>query len=233
MRNREEKEVPCCLAAHISTRGRSECSLDASSAGLKQHRPTDCSGAGPVCTRQEFSSANGVLSVERALGERPRPGKRAHRQPVLGIQFWHTSLLWELALPDNESLFLSLFSLSYFSPSCSGYLSHPTHFVSALSLIFPFLSFHFHYLPCPLSFPAVLLIFYRPAFSSRLPSLSCSSFAVPTACLLALFRHRGPGVPVALCPRYVTVSLYCYLIAASLLSIPLLSSICTAEDQES
>ncbi|XP_040416126.1 myelin regulatory factor isoform X3 [Cygnus olor] len=27
------------------------------------------------------------------------------------------------------------------------------------------------------------------------------SFAVPTACLLALFRHRGPGVPVALCPR--------------------------------
>ncbi|XP_062433674.1 myelin regulatory factor [Rhea pennata] len=27
------------------------------------------------------------------------------------------------------------------------------------------------------------------------------SFAVPTACLLALFRHRGLGVPVALCPR--------------------------------
>ncbi|XP_067397603.1 myelin regulatory factor isoform X2 [Emydura macquarii macquarii] len=27
------------------------------------------------------------------------------------------------------------------------------------------------------------------------------SFAVPTACLLALFQHRGPGVPVALCPR--------------------------------
>ncbi|XP_043404457.1 myelin regulatory factor isoform X4 [Chelonia mydas] len=27
------------------------------------------------------------------------------------------------------------------------------------------------------------------------------SFAVPTACLLALFRHRGPAVPVALCPR--------------------------------
>ncbi|KFO97794.1 Myelin regulatory factor, partial [Calypte anna] len=27
------------------------------------------------------------------------------------------------------------------------------------------------------------------------------SFAVPTACLLALLRHRGPGVPVALCPR--------------------------------
>ncbi|XP_062971895.1 myelin regulatory factor [Elgaria multicarinata webbii] len=27
------------------------------------------------------------------------------------------------------------------------------------------------------------------------------SFAVPTTCLLALFRHRGPGVPVALCPR--------------------------------
>ncbi|KFW09367.1 Myelin regulatory factor, partial [Eurypyga helias] len=34
------------------------------------------------------------------------------------------------------------------------------------------------------------------------------SFAVPTACLLALFRHRGPGVPVALCPRYVALSLY-------------------------
>ncbi|NXH87385.1 MYRF factor, partial [Edolisoma coerulescens] len=30
------------------------------------------------------------------------------------------------------------------------------------------------------------------------------SFAVPTACLLALFRHGGPGIPVALCPRYVT-----------------------------
>ncbi|XP_025901399.1 myelin regulatory factor isoform X3 [Nothoprocta perdicaria] len=27
------------------------------------------------------------------------------------------------------------------------------------------------------------------------------SFAVPPACLLALFRHKGPGVPVALCPR--------------------------------
>ncbi|XP_071284285.1 myelin regulatory factor isoform X1 [Agelaius tricolor] len=27
------------------------------------------------------------------------------------------------------------------------------------------------------------------------------SFAVPTACLLALFRHGGPGIPVALCPR--------------------------------
>ncbi|XP_060626680.2 myelin regulatory factor isoform X2 [Anolis sagrei] len=27
------------------------------------------------------------------------------------------------------------------------------------------------------------------------------SFAVPTSCLLALFRHRGPGIPVALCPR--------------------------------
>ncbi|XP_053252740.1 myelin regulatory factor isoform X2 [Podarcis raffonei] len=27
------------------------------------------------------------------------------------------------------------------------------------------------------------------------------SFAVPTTCLLALFRHRGPGIPVALCPR--------------------------------
>ncbi|XP_066475883.1 myelin regulatory factor [Tiliqua scincoides] len=27
------------------------------------------------------------------------------------------------------------------------------------------------------------------------------SFAVPTACLLALFQHRGPGVPIALCPR--------------------------------
>uniref|UniRef100_K7GBL1 Myelin regulatory factor n=1 Tax=Pelodiscus sinensis TaxID=13735 RepID=K7GBL1_PELSI len=27
------------------------------------------------------------------------------------------------------------------------------------------------------------------------------SLAVPTACFLALFRHRGPGVPVALCPR--------------------------------
>ncbi|XP_034276073.1 myelin regulatory factor isoform X3 [Pantherophis guttatus] len=26
------------------------------------------------------------------------------------------------------------------------------------------------------------------------------SFAVPTSCLLALFQHRGPGVPVALCP---------------------------------
>ncbi|KAM6460090.1 myelin regulatory factor isoform 8-T9 [Liasis olivaceus] len=26
------------------------------------------------------------------------------------------------------------------------------------------------------------------------------SFAVPTTCLLALFQHRGPGVPVALCP---------------------------------
>uniref|UniRef100_U3KBE0 Myelin regulatory factor n=1 Tax=Ficedula albicollis TaxID=59894 RepID=U3KBE0_FICAL len=26
-------------------------------------------------------------------------------------------------------------------------------------------------------------------------------FAVPTACLLALFRHGGPGIPVALCPR--------------------------------
>ncbi|KAJ7406334.1 Myelin regulatory factor [Pitangus sulphuratus] len=27
------------------------------------------------------------------------------------------------------------------------------------------------------------------------------SFAVPTACLLALFRHGGPGIPIALCPR--------------------------------
>lgn len=123
------------------------------------------------------------------------------------------------------SLFLSLsFPCPISVPPVLVTTFHPTHCPSTLSLIFPFLSFHFHYLPYPLSSPAILLIFYRPAFSSHLPSLPRSSFAVPTACLLALFRHRGPGVPVALCPRYVTVSLYCYLIAASLLSIPPLPS---------
>uniref|UniRef100_A0A8C6V497 Myelin regulatory factor n=1 Tax=Naja naja TaxID=35670 RepID=A0A8C6V497_NAJNA len=36
------------------------------------------------------------------------------------------------------------------------------------------------------------------------------SFAVPTSCLLALFQHRGPGVPVALCPWYgPTFSICC------------------------
>lgn len=162
-----------------------ECSLDASSAGLKQHRPTDCSGAGPVCTRQEFSSANSVLSVERALREQPQPGKRARGQPALGIQFWHTSLLWELTLPDNESLFLSLFSLSYFFPSCSGCISHPTHFLSTLSLIFPFLSFHFHYLPYPLSLPP-------SSSSTNLPFLPVSLHC-PVALLLCPLPVSWPS----------------------------------------
>lgn len=130
------------------------------------------------------------------------------------------------------SLFFSLSSLSHFSPSSPPYISHPNHFPSTLSLISPFLSFPSRYLPYPLSFP-VLLVIFPLSCSPCVPALSCSYFAVPTACFLALFRHGGPGIPVALCPRYVTVSLFHYLIPSSLLLISLFFFFsCTMKDQE-
>lgn len=176
-------------------------------------------------------TASSVLNVERVSREWPQ--HTVHMVSLCWAFSFSTLHSFGSSQYQIMSLFFSLFSLSYFSPSCSGYISHPTHFLSTFTLIFPFLSFHFHYLPCPLSFPLALPHFYQPSFSSLLPSLPYSSFAVPTACLLALFRHRGPGVPVALCPRYVTLSFYCYLIVASFLSVPLLSPICTTEDKES
>lgn len=182
--------------------------MGASSAALKQQSPTTDLGWTSLYEAKVF------LSVERVSG--------VHTVSLCWALSFSTVCSFRSSWHQITSIFFSFFSPPHFSPLRSGYNSHPTHFVSILSLIFPFFSYRSHY-PRPLSLPP---------FSSLLRSPPHSSFAVPTACLLALFRHRGPGVPVALCPRYVTLSLYCYLIAAFLLSVPLLLfSTRTTEDR--
>lgn len=96
--------------------------------------------------------------------------------------------------------------------------------ITKLTFLFPspLLAFFFApfiYLPQSLSIHSfhqmlfVTISLFVWLFHSSFPLLflmPCSSFAVPTTCLLALFQHRGPGVPVALCPWYgPTFSICC------------------------